>query len=380
MIGLSLLLQVTDSGDRARSGPATSAAASLSAAQIALIAKRVERIRQLRFIRPVKPLFLDPRAAGRLLNKETMREYPLTRQRSDEESLKLIGLMRPRESLSKALATVGNEEILGFYDDRSKRLVVVRDQTAGRPLLEITLAHELVHALEDQRFGLHTRGKGTDDTALGESALAEGDATEVMVEYARQYFRIGDALSLLASASRTNTKLPAYVEKSLLFPYVAGLSFVEALRGQSGSWHAIDKVLRHRRPISAEQILHPDKYVADEKPVPVKLPDLARALGGAWRRVGVSSVGEFDLRAIFEIVGGSPDDSAAAGWGGGRFRALAKGRVRRLILLRAVHLARPRRDAARLGHEHGPRDRERSAREGVREGVTGPTAEPGGGR
>ena len=44
--------------------------------------------------------------------------------------------------------------MLGFYDERTKRLVVVRDRRASRPLLEITLAHELVHALEDQRFGL----------------------------------------------------------------------------------------------------------------------------------------------------------------------------------------------------------------------------------
>jgi hypothetical protein len=293
--------------------------ASLSAAQVAVIAKRVESIRQLRFAHLVKPVFLARKEVVRIFSEALEREYPPREQRSDEESLKLLGLMRPSERLGKALAAVGSEQVLGFYDDERKRLVVVRDPTAARPLLEITLAHELVHALEDQRFGFHVRKRASDDSALAESALAEGSATEVMIEYARRYFGAVDALGALASTSGATTKLPPYVEKSLLFPYEAGLRFVEAIRGESGSWRALDGVLRHRRPSSAEQILHPAKYAADERPVRVGLRDLGPSLGRGWQRVGISSVGEFDLRALFEIVGGAPDDAAAAGWGGGRF-------------------------------------------------------------
>ena len=313
MIAIALILQAGDSA----SSPAARPTTSLSKAQIARIARRVERIRHLHFVRPVEPRFLDRSRAAALLNAATRRSP--ARLRSDEEALFLLGLMKPGESLAKALTAVGKEQILGFYDDRSKRLVVVRDQTAGRPLLEITLAHELVHALEDQRFGLRKPGGETDDASLAESALAEGTATEVMLEYARRYFGAGDALSLLASTSRTSTKLPAYVEQSLLFPYEAGLAFVEALRGGRGGWRGVDAVLRGRRPSSVEQILHPDKYVIDERPARVTVPDLGRALGPGWQPVGISSVGEFDLRAIFDIVGGSPDEAAAAGWGGGRF-------------------------------------------------------------
>jgi hypothetical protein len=145
-----------------------------------------------------------------------------------------------------------------------------------------------------------------------------------MVEYARRFLDAGDAFSALGSSSRTTSKLPAYVDASLLFPYEAGLAFVEALRGRSKSWRAVDKVLRFRHPSSAEQILHLDRYAANETPVPVRAAELGPALGPAWRRTGASSVGEFDLRALFEITGGSPDDSAAAGWGGGRFELWRK--------------------------------------------------------
>jgi hypothetical protein len=319
VIGVSLVLEVTDSG-----GPEVRRPASLTEAQVERIAKRVERIRGLRFVRPVKPLFVDREEAVRIVNEATSREYSRGEQRSDEESLKLLGLMRPTESLSDALAAVGSEQILGFYDDRSKRLVVVREQGAGRALLEITLAHELVHALEDQRFGFRTGGGLTDDRTISESALAEGTATEVMVVYARRFFDAGDALSVLAAASRSSEKLPAYVEASLLFPYEAGLEFVERLKGDSGSWRVIDRVLRMRRPSSAEQVLHLDKYAAGERPEPIRVPNLGSELGPGWRRAGASSVGEFDLRALFEIVGGSLDDAAAAGWGGGAFELWRK--------------------------------------------------------
>ena len=295
------------------------APASLTAADIERIARRVERIRRLRFERPVTPLFVGREEAIRLQREGSAQDYPAGRQQADEEALKLLGLMRPRDSVSAALAAIEREQVLGFYDPRRKRLVVVREPRASRPLLEITLAHELVHALEDQRFGLHQGGDPNDDAALAESALAEGTATTVMAEYAIRYFGIDDALALFGSAANTETKLPKYVEDTLLFPYEQGLEFVKAFRGDSGSWKALDNVIRFHRPATVEQVIHPDKYAIGELPVRIRAPDLGTVLGEGWQRLGSSSVGELDLRELFKIVGGSADDEAAAGWGGGRF-------------------------------------------------------------
>jgi hypothetical protein len=232
--------------------------------------------------------------------------------------------MRPAESLGKALTAIEREQVLGFYDDRRKRLVVVRDRHASRSLLEITLAHELTHALEDQRFGLHAGGTN-DDAALAKSALAEGTATVVMADYAVRYFGIDDALALFSAASGADTKLPGYVDDTLLFPYEQGVEFVQAFRGDSSSWKALDNVIRFRRPVTAEQVIHPDKYAVDERAVPIRIPDLGSALGGGWQRLGSSSVGEVDLRELFKIVGGTRDNDAAAGWGGGRFELWRRG-------------------------------------------------------
>ena len=286
----------------------------------------MERIRHLRFERPVKPLFVGRSEAIRLQEAETARDHPAGAQQADEEALKLLGLIRPQDSLDRAVAAIEREQVLGFYDHRTKRLVVVRDRRASRPLLEITLAHELVHALEDQRFGLRVNGGPTDDSALALSTLAEGTATVVMAEYAVRYFGIDDALALFDATSGSETKLPKYLEDTLLFPYEQGVEFVQAFRGGgSGSWKALDNVIRFRRPVTAEQVIHFGKYATDERPVALRVPDLGLVLGGGWQHLGSSSVGEVDLRELFAIVGRSPDDAAAAGWGGGRFELWRRG-------------------------------------------------------
>jgi hypothetical protein len=292
--------------------------ASLSPADVARIARRVERLRQLRFERPVKPLFTSRAEAVRIQSERVAKEYPPKSRRADEESLKLLGLMRPDEAIAGALSAIEREQVLGFYDPRTNRLVVVRDGSASRPLLELTLAHELVHALEDQRFGLHQSGDPSDDAALAESALAEGTATTVTAEYAVRYLGIDDALALFGSLD-SDTKLPAYIEDSLVFPYEQGIDFVATFRGGSRSWKALDNVIRLRRPATVEQVLHPRKYAIGELPARIQMPDLGAALGQGWRRLGGSSVGEFDLREIFKIVARSNNARAAAGWNGGRF-------------------------------------------------------------
>ena len=56
--------------------------------------------------------------------------------------------------------------------------------TSGRVLNEIVLAHELTHALEDQRLGLdQERLASNDDRALAYLSLVEGSATDVMYDY-----------------------------------------------------------------------------------------------------------------------------------------------------------------------------------------------------
>jgi hypothetical protein len=201
--------------------------------------------------------------------------------------------------------------------------VVIREPGATRPLLEITLAHELLHALEDQRFGLDSGEGLPDDSVLAEAALAEGSATALMVDYADRYLSLGDVLRL-ANLPESGT-LPPFLEKLLLFPYVEGEKFIAEFRGESGDWGAIDSIYRFRRPLSAEQILHPRRYALDERPERVPAPSLGRALGPEWQRLTATALGEYDLRLLFDLVGGTRPAGAAEGWAGGRYELWRRG-------------------------------------------------------
>jgi hypothetical protein len=141
-------------------------------------------------------------------------------------------------------------------------------------------------------------------------ALIEGSATFVMERYLLRHFSAGDALTgLLGSALSSGPKLPKFLMDQLLFPYTGGMAFVQALVDEArGRWTLVNLAERVRPPDSTEQILHPEKYLRVEQPLPVSL-DVH--LGAGWRRVAAGTWGEFQTR---ELVG-----AAAAGWGGDRY-------------------------------------------------------------
>jgi hypothetical protein len=308
--------------DRSTAAPSTETAA-FTARDVARIAHRVERIRGLRFERAVRPLFLGRDEAVEYVRRESRSEYPEAERRTDEEGLKLLGLLDRRTDLGEALERVDEEQLLGFYDDRAKRLVVIRDPGVTRPLLEVTLAHELVHALEDQRFGLHAREGVPDDSALAEAALAEGTATAAMVDYADRYLSLGETLQLAQLPE--SGKLPPYLEKLLLFPYLEGERFVATFRGEGGEWKAVDSIYRFRRPRSSEQILHPRRYAVGERPGTVRPFAAGEVLGAGWRRLRAASLGEYDLRLLIDLGRGTRPAAGAEGWAAGRYELWRKG-------------------------------------------------------
>lgn len=291
--------------------------------EVVTIARRIERIRGQRFRRRPEPRIVSPAEVRREGLAELDRTYPAARRRADEELLKLLGLIEPKESVRKIQSAVFGEQVAGFYDTRRGRLSIVRGAGADDPVTaEITLAHELVHALEDQRFALEEPSPGAgDDAAAAYTALVEGTATSAMLEYVKRHVGAGEALgSALAAAGAPNsTDLPPYVLASFEFSYLGGASFVEELFRVAGDWRLVDLALRSRPPASTEQVLHPRKFLIRERPLVVRL-SLGRALGPGWGRLVGETLGEFDTGQLIDLGAPGTDAlAAAAGWGGGRY-------------------------------------------------------------
>jgi hypothetical protein len=208
------------------------------------------------------------------------------------------------------------------------------------PLEAIVVAHEFTHALQDQHWdleGTRITDLSRSDEIIAQQSLTEGDATSSMFDWALRAFqdRPGDLLEIAGSAftrqdERLLRRMPPILRRQLESPYLDGFAFVNALRGR-GDWAAVDAAWE-RRPVSTEQILHPDLY-PDERPVPIELPDVAAALGPGWTAPYQQTLGEMQMgvwvadgRQGQTLLPGLPAPlpraEAVEGWGGDRLMSL----------------------------------------------------------
>jgi len=231
-------------------GPTRTTAASTTAAPgppaeqrltpVGTVARRVERIRDLRYRHIPRAHAVTPAQAARAGLADLDRTYPAARRKADEALLETLGVVPPRTDLRREIGAEFRDEVGGYYDPRAKQLAVVKGAATGGALGDIVLAHELNHALEDQRFGLHDSGSSAaiDDASLANTALVEGSATAVMYDYAQRFLDPGQALGDLLPAlqSSGSAHLPRYLEDSLTWPYEGGLSFVNRLYARLHGW------------------------------------------------------------------------------------------------------------------------------------------------
>jgi uncharacterized iron-regulated protein len=112
------------------------------------------------------------------------------------------------------------------------------------------LIHEMVHALQDQHFGLDKLHESVeaDDAELAKTALIEGDATYTMIEVLKK-----DQPKVAAMLDAPLAKAKD-VRKAFL--YAGGARYVKALK-ERGGWEAVNKAYRFP-PESTADILHPE--------------------------------------------------------------------------------------------------------------------------
>ncbi|HYN52739.1 MAG TPA: hypothetical protein VES62_17590, partial [Thermoleophilaceae bacterium] len=291
------------------------------------VARRVERIRELRFEGLPRLQRVSADQARAAVLTELDRNVARSEQEAGERLLKLLGLLPTEASLRETLARATASEVGGYYVPRTDTLALVRDAGLEGVLGEVALAHELVHALEDQRFGLEPGGGMLwRDRATARSGLAEGTATLAMVDYLAQSQGAGDELPaelrerVLEQIGELTIPatggLPRYVRESLVFPYAAGAALVNRIQSEGG-WAAVDKAYGDRPVLSSEQLIHPEKYDSNEKPVTVRLPDLGELLPEGAAELTRGDLGEFDTEQFLrEGNGRERSERAAAGWGG----------------------------------------------------------------
>jgi len=240
-------------------------------------------------------------------------------------TLRAMGLLTADQDLRELSHALLADQVIGFYDPLEERMVVVSDEGLS-VLARITYAHEYTHALQDSAFrSFDEREELTDDDAiLARQALEEGDATLVMFQWALENLEPDELQEVTTAPQPDTSAVPGWMLRQLQFPYLAGFTFVSALRG-SGDWAVVDDAYTDA-PVSTEQVLHPEKYLAGEAPVGVEAAGLAERFGAGWENVAPTTIGEAMIDIWLVELGAGQDEAtaAAAGWGGDRL-AVARG-------------------------------------------------------
>jgi len=295
-------------------------------AAVARAMARVERIRGLEFER---------RVPVEVVSREEFREEyggdVTSTVETDEhetwnnqvwEALFLVGENR---TVSEAFDALYGDTVQGFYSSSDGGRIVLVSDSPTPQIDHATLAHELVHALQDQRLSLDVDAD-TQDGQLAADGLAEGDANHVRDLYVQRCDGSWDCLpqTLGNGGGAAGENFPFGVFLAVFQPYATGPSFVEDLKERSDGddeWSAVNDAYS-QFPESTEQVLHPEKY-PDEQPVEVTVPDRSN---GEWERFDVEpaadTVGEASIFAMFwdnEMAGVDPlsyRHVASMGWGG----------------------------------------------------------------
>ncbi len=306
--------------------PGPSATPADPAAVYAAIAAQVEQIRGLQPTADVAPAILDQAALTRNLTADFDKSNPASALHQSQEELTALGLLPAGTDLRATILAFQAGQVLGYYSPDEHKLFVVSRAGGIGPTQRLTYAHEFTHQLQDQHFNLKSLGMdATDqgDRSLGRLSLVEGDAVSVQTAWMTTALTsdelaqvLQDSLDPGAMAALQNA--PAILRETSLFPYTAGLNFVQSLTG-SGGYAAVNTAFANP-PASTEQILHPEKYAAHELPVDVTVPaGLPARLGSGWAEAGRDTLGEEFLRVWLTQLGASQSAfAAAAGWGGDR--------------------------------------------------------------
>ena len=321
-------------------GPAaTSDANDPNAATYAEIEGQVQDLRGIAANSPVARGVFDTPSLCAYLREGFRKDKPEELVKGTETLYKELGLLPQDASLEQLFLELFTSQVGGLYDNETKQMYVVSKDGAVGPVEEITYAHEFTHALQDQRFDLGKLvGEDTDqsDRTMAHRAVAEGDATLLMSLWAQRFLtpaELGEAAGSTDPASEeVLAKMPAILKDPLLFPYMSGIQLALGAFTQGG-FEAVDGLFANP-PDSTEQVLHPEKFAAREKPVEVAFPeDLAARLGDGWKVSLEDTLGEVLLEVVLRDGGASATNDAAAGWGGDRVALLEGPGVEKAVVM-----------------------------------------------
>jgi len=280
----------------------------------------VERAAGIPFRGPLKAATRTREQLRSYLLERIDADFSPARLRGTEISYRLLGLLPDSLQLENFLVELLTEQVAGFYDPQTSTLYGMEGM--DRSALSLILAHEMVHALQDQYLPLDSilRPQDDDDRQLAAHSILEGQATLASI---KAFLPVGatvppeiwtqtrDQLAAAQASSPRFAAAPLVIREQLLFPYLEGADF---MMWWESSPFRDTLPYGPRLPQSSEQVLQPSRYDSD--------PPRAIRFDAADSALFENTMGDLGVRILAADVSGSREIATALniGWGGDRFR------------------------------------------------------------
>ncbi|WP_144798199.1 Hvo_1808 family surface protein [Halorubrum depositum] len=172
------------------------------------------------------------------------------------EALFVVG---ENENANDEIDAVFGGAVSGFYSPAQDRIVLVVAEGEETRIDPSTLAHELVHGMQDQYHDL-TRPRyagATQDGDLAVDGVVEGEAVHIEERYAARCaanWTCLDAPSAGGGGGGSAAEFNFGILQTVLQPYSDGALYVEALV-EEGGWEAVNETM-NEPPGSTAEVIH----------------------------------------------------------------------------------------------------------------------------
>lgn len=291
-----------------------------------------------------------------LITRESVERYVDKRMKDDKDAQRLeqsrlvlekFGLLPPGYDLHTEFLRLLGEQVAAYYDPKSKSVNLL--DWVQPDIQKPVLAHELTHALQDQKINLEKwelagakdnspqpdqQEQVAEEAQAARQCVTEGQAMVVLVDYTlapigKNILSASEIVDVMRGSMADNkdspvfAAAPMFLRESLLMPYTFGLEFVRAVLAKNGKEAAYLGMLENP-PIDTRQIMQPETYLKKQNVPPLAIPDLDKLVAPDYERFDFGGMGEFDIYLLAKQYGGAPPNYYPHWRGGYYFAARAK--------------------------------------------------------
>jgi hypothetical protein len=291
-----------------------------------------------------------------LITRESVERYVDKRMKDDKDAQRLeqsrlvlekFGLLPPGYDLHSEFLRLLGEQVAAYYDSKSKSVNLL--DWVQPDIQKPVLAHELTHALQDQKINLEkwelagAKDSGpqpdpqeqvVEEAQAARQCVTEGQAMVVLVDYTlapigKDILTAPEIVDVMRASMADNkdspvfAAAPMFLRESLLMPYTFGLEFVRAVLAAKGKDTAYTGMLENP-PIDTRQIMQPETYLRKQNVPPLAIPDLDKLVAPDYERFDFGGMGEFDIYLLAKQYGGAPPNYYPHWRGGYYFAARPK--------------------------------------------------------